>query len=283
MKNEHGQVILVLILVMTVALAIGISVVQRSLSDISTSTKVEESSRAFSAAEAGIERGLKEGSVPKFNLENNSSAEVTDQGLLPCVPGSSPSCPPGQQDALEFPALAREDVAQVWLADRNSSSNPPAEFYKPPTGTLDVYWGNSTTDRAALGLTLIYYEGGLYKTKKWYLDQQDAVRNNNFEKVACSSYAIGSNNYQCQKTITVLPSGLMLLRVRLLYNANSQPFAVQAVGNCGPDCSIPSQSKILVSTGTSGVTQRKVKLFQTYKVVPLYFDYALFSIDKINK
>ena len=63
MNNERGQIILVLVLVITVALAIGISVVQRSLSDISTSTKVEESSRAFSAAEAGIERALKEHST----------------------------------------------------------------------------------------------------------------------------------------------------------------------------------------------------------------------------
>ena len=44
-----ATIILILVLVMTVALAIGISVIQRSLSDISTATKVEQSSRAFSA------------------------------------------------------------------------------------------------------------------------------------------------------------------------------------------------------------------------------------------
>src|SRR3989339_1641784 len=76
-RRQAGQVILILILVMAVALAIGISVIQRSLSDISTSSKVEQSSRAFSAAEAGIEKALRGDATAVSFPENNSSATVT--------------------------------------------------------------------------------------------------------------------------------------------------------------------------------------------------------------
>lgn len=291
MNNQKGQVILILILVMTVALAIGLSVIQRSLSDISTSSKVEQSSRAFSAAEAGIEKALSGDSNlnVNFSTDNNSSAVVITNETIPAIPSA---LSPKRQDPIECPPgdskLAKEEIAQIWLADPTSINNPPAEYYKPPTGELDVYWGNSAVDRAALEVTIVYYEAGEYKSRKWYLDHQAAIRatSNEFETVPCTGNIPGLPGYQCQKRLSSLPTGLMLLRARLLYNQGSQPFAVQAVGNCSEadrsGC-IPTQAKILVSTGTSGQTQRKIQVCQLEKVVPPYFDYAIFSAGEINK
>lgn len=286
MRNQRGQVVLILILVMTVALAIGISVIQRSLSDISTSSKVEQSSRAFSAAEAGIENKLSKGTDSVSFTENGSSATVSGGSLIPAVPAAG-----NRQDPLEYPPLAKEEVAHVWLInDINDTSNPPIDGYKQ--STLDVYWGNSTTDFAALELTMVYYSSGQYQARKWYLDNSSAGRSaNNFDQITCTGgYTLPG--YQCKKTLgdnsglnngPLLTSGLKLIRARLLYNKTSQPFAVQAVNTCGPDCSITPQARILISTGTSGTTQRKVRLFQVLKVVPPYFDFAIFSAGTINK
>lgn len=302
MKKQKGQIVLLLILVMTVALAIGISVIQRSLSDISTSSKVEESSRAFSAAEAGIETALNTPpfptTLPLFSLSNNSQAQAVDSGLLPVQAAVG-----SQQDPLEYPPLTKEDRVQVWLANPFSTTNPPAEFYDPPLvedRTLEVYWGNSDTDQAALELTLVYHDGSQYKSRKWYLDNAEAqdgsgtrrIEVNNFDPVDCTVTVLPSNiAYQCKKTLGdgngrdngSLPTGLMLLRARLLYNSSRQPFAVWATGTCGLSCSLPGQARILDSTGTAGGTQRKVRVIQEYKVVPPYFDYAIFSADEISK
>lgn len=285
--RQAGQVVLILVLVMTVALAIGISVVQRSLSDISTSSKVEQSSRAFSAAEAGIEKALNGDSsgIAAGTFDNQATATVTGNDLIPSIP------PTGvRQDPLEYPPLAKEETAHVWLADFNTG----AEHYKQTS--LDIYWGDSDTDKAALELTLIYHDGSKYVSRKWYLDHP-IVRTpaNNFEQVSCpgnivKTYLDGtlSKTYQCGKTISSLPSsGLMLIRARLLYNTSSQPFAVQSSVTCPSlpcgDYSIPPQARRLTSTGTAGQTQRKVQLFQVMKVVPPYFDYAIFSAGDINK
>lgn len=303
MNKQAGQVVLILVLVMTVALAIGISVIQRSLSDISTSTSVEQSSRAFSAAEAGIEKALRGDYSPlvDFSADNNSRANVT-QNLNPPLPAENT-----RQDPLEYPPLAKEETAHVWLADPNANLHTCSASdvcYKQPT--IDVYWGDSAADQAALELTLVYYDGSKYVNRKWYLDDAATTRNpdNNFDVSAdCSGNLkpLGfTATYQCKKTLgdstcinrsgvscsnnASLPtSGMMLIRTRLLYNNSSQPFAVQAVGNCGADCSIPPQANILVSTGTSGKAQRKIRLFQIDKVVPPYFDYAVFSAGAINK
>ncbi|MBI2017859.1 pilus assembly PilX N-terminal domain-containing protein [Candidatus Daviesbacteria bacterium] len=289
--SKKGQLILTLILVMSVALAVGLSIIQKSLVDISTSTKVEQSSRAFSAAEAGIEKALQVGTT-SVEFENKSKADVVDSNLIPCVPGSSSTCPPGQQAPLEFPPLSKEEIAQVWLADYNSPTNPPAYHYKQTS--LDVYWGNSDVDRAALELTLVYYDGSKYDSRKWYLDHTSANRNpaNGFEALACNGYDLAGTAYQCKKTIGVspglsLPANLILIRARMLYNTNSQPFAVQASWPCSINpvinCYLPPQARSFTSVGSSGETQRTVKLFQQSKVIPPYFDYAIFSAGEIKK
>ncbi len=303
MKNQQGQVILILVLIMTVALAIGISVVQRSLSDIATSSKVEQSSRAFSAAEAGIEKALTgDYSGVDFTAENNSMAVVSANNLIPAIPAGF-----NRQDPMECPPkdskLAKEDIAQIWLADPGANLPTCAaadNCYKQ--NSLDVYWGDpaaaASGDQAALEVTVVNYEGGQYKSDKWYLDQISRDPDNGFDypdqttkgdPISCPgniqmTYADGtvSTVYQCKKTISLLPNPI-LLRARMLYNSASQPFAVQAVGTCGKDCSVPPQATIMVSTGTAGQTQRKIQVCQTQKVVPPYFDYAVFSAGSINK
>ncbi|MBI2019146.1 pilus assembly PilX N-terminal domain-containing protein [Candidatus Daviesbacteria bacterium] len=291
--RQKGQVILILVLIMTVALAVGISVVQRSLSDVSTATKIEQSSRAFSAAEAGIEKALKnDASGVDFTVDNNSSATVSTNNLVPGLPTGY-----GRQDPIECPpgdsSLPKEGMAQVWLANPQSTTNPPEERYK--ANELDVYWGNSSGDKAALAITVVYYQGGEYKTNKYYFDHNNRVpplpAGDGFTTVDCPgnikpAYSDGTtgSTYQCSTRIKPLPAGtLILLRARLLLNETEQPFAVQAVGTCGRDCSIPPQAKLIESTGTSGDVARKIKFCQTEKVVPAYFDYAIFSMGEINK
>lgn len=289
MLNEKGQLILTLVLVMTVALAIGLSIVQKSLVDVSTATKVEQSSRAFSAAEAGIEKALK-GNTSLQDLGNDASIkEINDSNFIPAIPPANT-----QQAPLEYPPLAKEDIAHFWLADLNSTapSSPPACgpsiscYYAK--NSLDVYWGNpATTDKAALELTLVYFNGTQYVPQKWYLDNGTSGRNlPNFTAVSCSNITPvgGAQAYQCKFSLTSLPPGLILLRGRLLYNTTSQPIAIAAVWPCsGAGCFIPPQARNIISTGISGETQRKVKLFQINKVVPPYFDYAIFSAGAINK
>lgn len=306
--SQKGQLILTLILVMAVALVIGLSVIQKSLTDVSTSTKVEQSSRAFSIAEAGIEKALQGGGLGLTFNETGAKAEVIGNASWgPELPAVNT-----RQAAIEYPPLSKEDIAQVWLADPEAdlpNCTVSNTCYKQQT--LDIYWGSSEKDPAAIELTLVYFDNAtsIFNSKKWYLDQNiTRSPDNGFKKVTVGSAGtdrgcnggyspIGSTNtYQCRVTIgnntdagsTQLPSsGLMLIRARLLYNTNSQPFAVQsstdATAACLGDCSLPTQTKSLTSTGSAGENKRKVKLFQEKKVVPPYFDYAIFSAGDIKK
>lgn len=275
MKNAKGQVILILVLVMTVALAIGLSVIQRSLSDVSTSSKVEQSSRAFSAAEAGIEKAIQtDNSVSSTDLDNNSTIQGVDKNDIPAA-----------GNALEYPPITKEEVAQVWLADPNTL-NPTYN-----QSSFSVYFGSpGTVDKPAIEVTVVSWDGSSYISTKNFFDS-DGTRagTNGFTAVTCSNHSVLTNantttnsQFYCKATISgypyTSPAKPILARLRLLYTSTSQPVAVAPTSG-----SLPVQAKIFISTGTSGTTQRKIQVFRLDKVVPPFFDYAIFSTGDINK
>lgn len=282
MKNQKGQIILILVLVMTVALSIGISVIQRSLSDIATSTKVEESSRAFSAAEAGIDKAIQNSqpiSVP-IPLGNESTIQSVNVNSVPEA-----------NQALEYPPITKEQFAHVWLA------NPDTLAQVYTDGTLGIYWGNSDASgdgRPAIEITVVYLNtSNVYKSKKYFYDKSELNRPNGFDKLTtgCPSEPIDTSRstqkrFFCKKDICVdntaacLPglSKLILVRARLLYNSKPQAFAVKPTSG-----SLPVQARTFTSTGIAGQTTRKVEVFREDNVVPFYFDYGVFSAGEINK
>src|SRR3990167_4305413 len=138
MKNSNGQIILILLLIITVGLGIGLSIIQGSLRYVSTSTRVEQSSGAFSAAEAGLERVLSGGEAT-FELEKVSVA--VESQVIPAV---------GQ--TFEYPPINKEEIAHIWLVSPNDLIS---EQY-PSSGLISVYWGEndvSPSDLAAIELS----------------------------------------------------------------------------------------------------------------------------------
>lgn len=288
-KDQKGQIVLILVLVMTVALAIGISVVQRSISDISTSSKVEESSRAFSAAEAGIEKAIQENRAIASPVPLGDSAIIQSVNIQAIVPAP-------HQALEEAKPIGKEELSQVWLADPQRT--PPGQYYNQ--NNLDIYWGvkdpnNNPDNNPAIELTVIYLRGVSYQSKKfWYDSNQARIGSNKFTPADCRDQgytintSVGSDrHFFCKTTLDLrgLTPTLILLRARILYSSNAQPFAVQPRGgNCPTNvCSLPPQTKIYTATGTSGETTRKVQVSRQDQVVPSYFDYGIFSVGAVTK
>src|SRR3989344_4715713 len=57
-RRQAGQILLIVILVIVISSTVGLSLVSRSITSLRTSTEEAEPQKAFSAAEAGIERAL---------------------------------------------------------------------------------------------------------------------------------------------------------------------------------------------------------------------------------
>lgn len=302
--EDKGQVVILLLLIMVIALAIGLSTVNRSVLEVSTSRKSEDSSRAFSAAEAGMEKAIQAnlnnlGGTPvpiaSFSLDNQASAniDISPQGL------------PLANTALSYPPFGKESFAQFWLVNPN---NVTTASYTAPT--YDIYFGDPNTDKyaprtggdpqekPAIEVNTIYWDGSKYSSFPKYFDSYAGivdtdVRSSNFS--ACGTLGsltipltITVNNgedetFYCRVTISGYPTSggsfPVMVRVRILYSNISHPVAIRPASGA----SIPKQANIYLSSGTSGSVKRTLEVFHQKSVMPQFFDYVLFSAAHLQK
>ena len=279
--SQSGQIVIILLLLMLVILSIGLAVTQRTITNVSTSSQTEQSSRAFSAAEAGLESAIQGNSSNPTTVNvslpgNDSSASVNVSGSIPT--GTL---------ALEYPPLSKEEIAQFWFANPSSL----ATFYN--NSTFKVYFGNNdtTTDKPGLEVNVITQSGGNYSSFKYYYDS-DTVRasQNQFRSVNCAggnsvnSTESTSSQFYCQVDVpaigtTAYTGTPIMARIRFLYTNNKHKIAVNPIGATG----LPPQAKTFTSTGTAGTAQKRVKVFRLDYYIPHFFDFAVFSSGDIIK
>lgn len=81
-QRSAGQALLLVLVAVAVILTIALSSVSRSVIDVSVTSREEESLRAFSAAEAGVEQSLYQGGPVSDTFTENQSAFDTVVGDL---------------------------------------------------------------------------------------------------------------------------------------------------------------------------------------------------------
>lgn len=269
-KTELGQALVIILLVMAVGLTIGLSIISRSITDIRIAQQEEESARAFSAAEAGIEQALIGGSLSGTIGGINYNVTPTTQGG-------------GTTFDFGGGKFKEGDIQTVWLIEHTNGGLGGYSF--PVSGSITVCWGANTANKIAIEASLIYKDAaGSFKMARGAYDA-DFGRGNEFDDAdGVSGSYCGGSNLAFREIIDLdssapgdfgIPSGstLYALRLKLFYNSSPEPIAVSGSDN------FPSQGKCYESTATvpeSGIT-RKVKQCQFHKVPPGIFDYVLFS------
>lgn len=301
-EGQKGQVVVLLLLVMAIALAVSLSAISRSILEVSTSRKSEDSSRAFSAAEAGIERAIQAnlntlGGAPvavapiNFSTGNQAGADITvSAGGLPLI-----------NMGLSYPPFGKESFAQFWLINPSSSTIVPS--YTAPS--FDIYFGavdpdgtkyvlangGNPQDKPAIEVSTIYWNGSKYMTFVKYFDSFDGmgtnVRSSGFSSCTGMNQIILVNNnkqvsFYCKVNVSGYPAAgnffPVMVRVRILYSNLSHPVAIKGVGQ-----NIPKQANIYQSSGTSGDVRRTLEVFNQKSVMPQLFDYVLFSAAQLQK
>lgn len=294
-KSQSGQIVIVFLLIMLVALTVGLTITQKSLTSVVTSTQTEQATRAFSAAEAGIAKAIQQSdaSIPlptgSIDLGNQSSTRVSAKSV------------PAGTEALEYPPIDKSLVAQFWLA--NPETGDPNVFFIPAYTHTDfeLYFGDPVVvnrdiakdpaSKPAVEITVVTENGpGNYLSFKKFIDS-DSVRTDSNSFVTpgslgggCSTYAIittaspPDSAFYCKALISGYTGTPVMARVRLLYSRSKQKVAIRPTRG-----SLPPQAVIFNSTGLSGESQKTIQVFRLKYVVPLYFDFAIFSAGDIQK
>lgn len=279
--DQSGQILLVFVLIVVVGLTVGLSLAVRTITSERTSTEDENSQRAFSAAEAGIDRAFKETGrgesvIADKNLGNNA-----------IIKNVSIQEADGSEILVNNGAVVnKDDGADIWLTDYpNFASSWPAAG----SGSITVFWGadgerDCKTDEATNTMSaveVIVVTGTKDNpTSIHYAADPCTVPNpkrggsggaNNFSDVVGAGDNVKGKDFAFSTTIPNITNGL-LVRIVPLY-------AKTTIGaRTNANTPFPSQGQVIESLGTSGGTQRKLIVFNGNPKFPIeIFPYMLFS------
>lgn len=273
--KKRGQALVLILLVMAAVLTLGLAASQQVVTDLKISRQQEEAAKAYSAAEAGVERALiGEGVGEKLNLGGGVVATVTKTDIG------------GGKTVIWPDEVGKGQGTVFWLVNHQDNGSLGNNYYQ---GKLDVYWQTDARGtKPALILALFYQKGAA--VKYWALDP-DAVRrgSNNFERANGGNFSL-TDTQQGQtltfraRTATAINlasySQPIFLWVRVLYGNSRLGFQ--------GDKNLPVQGAIYLSqgevgpTGATEVASRRIQAFRTYAQPPLLLLEPVVSFGGIN-
>lgn len=292
-----------MLLAMAAIMTVVLSTASRSVTDISITSSEENALRAFSAAEAGIEKALLNGTVG-----TNVSLDSSDTSIKYTSTISTNST----GAIFGYPSqLKSGESASFWMVSHDANGKLSCSGGLPcytggPGKPIRICWGNVPDDTGGDNSKIpaievsTYYDTTLnsisttpdysnVKVEKYTWDPNNG-RANGFTKSG-----IGNNVNECEinnlrhlyRGGDVTPIGcgaitgcVLLVKVKMFYNDNPQRIGAFVVGAGNI---IPAQGNRIESTGTAGESTRKVNVFQSYSEPPSIFDGAVFSLGDFKK
>jgi hypothetical protein len=262
-----GQAALVVLLLTVVVISIGLSLSKEVITDVEISRKQEESARAFSAAEAGVDEVFYQwqssGTVPSEFEINNGSAQMETVEL-----GAG-------ETGFTFPTMIEDgDFAVVWLTSHDPNTGDIVENpgFFDFGDQLNICWGG----QAAVELILFYKETvtGNYQTKRWAydpLERSGFVVSGGGCRDLANSASIDYADFEGDQ----IP---IFMVVKVFYQEVEVGAEIVAVDNS----QFASQGLSVTSTGqvtssSTEVVSRKISAFQTWDIPPVVFIEPLFS------
>lgn len=286
--RQSGQVLVLVLLSLSVVLTLVLFILSRTITDISTSTISENSARAFSAAEAGIEKALVIGAGSSGTIgDANFSSQVSSfaEGLK----------------SVNYPVdLLAGESARFWFVSHDSNGGLTCGAGKPcfSGDRIKVCWGKPGTSAdnsytPAIEVSVFYNNSGVRIGRVAYDPNASRRSQNFFAAPDAGSCVIEGVNYAFGKTINFadlsIPSsvyavdnGLILVQVRMLYNSDKNQSLGLDVNFPGND-TLPSQGVLISSTGSAGEANRRVEVFQSFGTIPSIFDSVVYSEAGITK
>lgn len=288
-NNCSGQALLLVLLSMSVVLTIVLSILARSTLDIGVSTGSEQSVRAFSAAEAGIEQALVIGSKSGNIGDATFNANVTDFSS-------------GVSEFILPSSLYSGESATVWFVSHDKTTgNLSCTGVDNPcfTGSkIQVCWGKGgTSDTPAIEVSIVYLTfPGVYTTAQI----ARVVADPNATRRSLNSFSepdpgnCGVTGFAFNKiidfgngglkllpaSIYTQPNGLQLARISLLYNdVTAHPVAIKVISGGF----LPAQGVVINSSGVSGASTRRVEVIRGFKELPGIFENVVISYGGITK
>lgn len=309
-NNQSGQALIIILLAMSITLTLVLSSVSRSITDVEITDSEEESLRAFSAAEAGVEQALltftQQGSIPPGGesriLEDQIQTETKYEAtIVQSSVGAAYEYPreilPGETATFWF--TGRNEDGDL-TCDNNSCVRTPQIYvcfgdsdvtYSPlPAVEVQFYYDDTSSNSNNPPDSIAANDYSTIKTTTFGFDTASIRPTpNNFATAGgCSiagitGYQFGTDiNLNTDTTCNPSRACMIAVKVKSLYTTDPLPIAVAAEpGSSQPN--LPAQGIVINSVGTSGQSTRQLNVQYSFTSIPSIFNNTVFSGGSLEK
>lgn len=269
-KHARGQVLLITVLILSIAITIALSLIGRSVTDVSMSRNLEESARAFSAAEAGIEEAL---------LKTNTASGFVPYGDA----GYQYSIVPMQatNGIYTAPTIAVGQADTFWLV-AHDASNAIVLGTHYDYASLQLCWSHAPVGQRApaLEIAVYYLSGSTYLVKRGFYDPDEPkwpVNDANNVSGRCGGM---QNAYSQIIPIPATPDIPLFMRIRPYYGNATVTLAAEGgaiLPDQGFEVSSVGCTQLTGTTCVGGGVTRKIVVRRQYPGAATIFDYSIYS------
>lgn len=307
-KNDSGQALIIILLAMSVALTLVLSSVSRSLTDIEITDKEEESLRAFSAAEAGVEEALLKFSQGELyeggegTLDGQTTTEFdvdVSTGKLGKVLRHPKELDTGE--SVTYMLVGRSsDGALTCEGDVCSSTTHlnlcfgnkelytgPGPYPTKPAIEVQIFYDDSATgELPPLAVRSPNDYSNVKVLTRAYDSDSSRVGSNNFNlaNASCDTYDPGMYvkvnpliNLISQTSCSSNRVCVLAVTFKSLYSEEPVPVLLRA------NDFVPAQGIVISSTGTSGESSRRLDVHYDFSTIPSIFNNTVFSSGALIK
>jgi hypothetical protein len=272
MKTKPGQILILVLLIVVVALSVGLSVASRNITNLRSSTQTEQSQRAFSAAEGGVEDVLADLS----SIASNPDV-ASEGGLDVSVPVGEITASVNVKSSNIFESAIEEGTVGQINLEGYGGGNVTIEWIS----RADSF--ENSSPRPSVELTFVCQNATCFGTpgSNGYSQHRLAFQAESISgQSGFSSCTVNpsTSDFYCRTTVNVSGSdNPLFMRVRPLWKK-----ATVRVSGAG---SFPVQTYDVVSTATTdlGITRKVQVRRTTLPQLPAALDYVLFSENDIVK
>jgi hypothetical protein len=280
--NQKGQALLIVVLAMVVALTVGLSVFSRSVINLKNSQQQANSQQALSAAEAGVQQAIGNGTgvaQGQFSASNFYASSTIVSGAAEFLLNGNNK-------------VSKDDAMYIWLTPYSSDPTKLFQDANVWTGNLKIYWGDSTTgcNNAALEIVVISGSRATPVVSRYAYDPCSGTagnRNasNHFDSPSLVNVDHPISGITLYNAVNISVTNGFIARVIPLY---TDAYIGVLGTNTPPSPVLPSQGSIIVSKGTivppnslpnstSNSVVKKLNVFQGFPEVPAeLFPFTLF-------
>lgn len=256
-KNQNGQTLAVMLILMLLSLSLGITISNRFIKSLRSTTRVQANYRAQAVAEAAVERILIKDVEELINYIEFGNCgldcfyQITnDDGVI-------------ETATIELSYLGNSSDPYVMQLAQNQPNELVLTGY-PNNQNISVCWDNPSGTPPSVTGYMVYGTSGNYQMNSFARNSSGSTVSNGFDTTT------GGSGFDSCFSVNTQTNPVML-RMRSLY----QDLEVTVIP--AASTTLPSQGILIESTGQVMDSTKKLSVIKGNNLVPLDFDFVLFQ------